>query len=250
MNKKNKNFKKVEINFFVAIITIIAIFAFVIFVWIVKNTKNYKVEAISSDIKEDSKNTNIIQVEIEEKTGEEENQTDLIDKQTYYIKVNYTANVVTIYKKDKKGEYTPYKAMICSTGNATPTSGIYEMKGKYRWLSLFGGVYGQYCSRITGHILFHSVPYLNQSPDSLEYWEYDKLGTTASAGCIRLTVNNAKWIYSNCPDGTRVEFYSSSDPGPLGKPLIQQISSNEAYRNWDPTDTADGNPWNGNGQAE
>lgn len=163
---------------------------------------------------------------------------------TYYIKINYSANVVTIYKKDSNGEYTvPVKALICSSGKATPTSGVYKMSSKYRWHILNGGVRGQYCSRITGHILFHSVPYLRQSPDSLEYWAYDKLGTKASAGCIRLTVADAQWIYNNCESGTYVEFYSSSYPGPLGKPSSQKISSNEQCRNWDPTDPDPANPW-------
>ena len=84
----------------------------------------------------------------------------------YYIKVNYGANTVTIYTKDSNGKYTvPYKAMVCSTGTATPTSGVYTIKGRWRWLGLIGGVYGQYSTQIVGNILFHS----------LEYWEYDKL---------------------------------------------------------------------------
>ncbi len=166
------------------------------------------------------------------------------NKSTYYIKVNYTANCVTIYKKDNSGNYTiPVKSMVCSTGKATPTSGVYRMSDKYRWHMLEGGVYGQYCSRITGHILFHSVPYLTNSPDTLEYWAYDKLGTKASAGCIRLTVQDAKWIHANCASGTYVEFYSSSDPGPLGKPSAQKISWNETCRDWDPTDPDSRNPW-------
>ena len=41
----------------------------------------------------------------------------------YWIKVNYTANTVTIYKKDDSGNYTiPVKAMVCSTGRSTPRS--------------------------------------------------------------------------------------------------------------------------------
>ena len=163
----------------------------------------------------------------------------------YYIRVNYSANVVTVYKKNEEGYYTiPYKAMLCSCGTATPHSGTYETSNKYRWLSLVGNVNGQYSTRIVNRILFHSVPYLEKTNDSLEYWEYDKLGTTASAGCIRLTVEDAKWIYDNCEAGTKVEFYSSENPGPLGKPKVQKISSNESCRNWDPTDPHEDNPWN------
>ncbi len=183
---------------------------------------------------EDAEDTKVENPEEEEKNS----------KETYYIKVNYGANVVTVYKKDKNGKYTvPVRAMLCSTGKATPTSGTYKMSNKYRWHQLNGGVYGQYCSRITGHILFHSVPYKTNSPDTLKYVAYDKLGTKASAGCIRLTVADAYWIYSNCESGTYVEFYSSSDPGPLGKPSAKKISSNETCRNWDPTDPLPNNPW-------
>lgn len=162
----------------------------------------------------------------------------------YYLKINYIANVVTAYTKDSDGNYTnPVKAMVCSTGTATPRSGVYRMSSKYRWHMLNGGVYGQYCSRITGHILFHSVPYATNSPDTLKYVAYDKLGTKASAGCIRLTVADAMWVYSNCASGTYVEFYGSSDPGPLGKPSARKIASNELCRNWDPTDPDSRNPW-------
>ena len=93
--------------------------------------------------------------------------------------------------------------------------------------------------------MFHSVPYLTRGDNaSLEYWAYDKLGTTASAGCIRLTTADAQWIYYNCPNGTKVEFYSSSNPGPLGKPTARKISREASpYKNWDPTDPNSNNPW-------
>lgn len=167
------------------------------------------------------------------------------DKNTYYIKINNKENVVTIYKKDSKGKYTePVKAMLCSIGDATPTSGVFRTSDMYTWRLLQGNVYGQYAVRITGHILFHSVPYKKQSKSSLEWWEYDKLGTDASLGCIRLTVEDAKWIYDNCPKGTQVEFYASSNPGPLGKPTVKKISSyNDDLKNWDPTDPDSKNPW-------
>lgn len=131
----------------------------------------------------------------------------------YYIKVNNQANVVTVYKKDSNGRYTvPIKTMICSIGIATPESGVYTISDKYTWRLLEGNVYGQYACRIVDSILFHSVPYKEKDKSTLEWWEYDKLGTSASLGCVRLTVSDAKWIYDNCIPGTKVEFYSSSTP--------------------------------------
>ena len=166
-------------------------------------------------------------------------------KTKYYIKVNYGENAVTIYKKDENGYYSiPVKAMVCSCGTATPKSGVYKTSKGYEWGTLEGGTFGRYSTRIIGGILFHSVPYTSESEDSLEYWEYDKLGTTASLGCVRLSVADTKWIFDNCEVGTQVEFYTSSDPGPLGKPTAQKISDNVECRNWDPTDTSSNSPWN------
>lgn len=173
-------------------------------------------------------------------------KTEKNTKDTYYIKVNNQSQVVTIYTKDDDGKYTvPVKAMICSTGSETPTSGVYRTPIKYKWRALFGEVYGQYATRIINSILFHSVPYFDYNDKtSLEYLEYDKLGTNASAGCVRLTVIDAKWIYDNCEIGTQVEFYSSPNPGPLGKPTAKKISDYPDYlRNWDPTDPDPKNPW-------
>lgn len=180
----------------------------------------------------------------EEEKEKEEEQVEP-SSLPYYIKVNYRAQTVTVYGQDEKGEYTkPVIAFVCSTGTDTPTSGVYPLKAKYRWVNLKGNVYGQYSSRIVGSILFHSVYYYEKfNPGTLCYTGYDKLGTKASAGCVRLNVASAKWIYDNCPIGTKVEFYASSDPGPLGKPGSQKISSNETCRGWDPTDPDPANPW-------
>ena len=117
--------------------------------------------------------------------------------------------------------------------------------GKGNWWPLMGDVYGQYSTWICDDILFHSVPYLVKGDkSSLEYWAYDQLGQRVSMGCVRLTVADAKWIYNNCPVGTQVEFYYSSNPGPLGKPSTMQISdAPESVRGWDPTDSDPDNPW-------
>ncbi|MGN0142825.1 MAG: L,D-transpeptidase [Roseburia sp.] len=163
----------------------------------------------------------------------------------YYIKVNRQQNCITVYTLDEDGAYTvPYKAMVCSTGlyNATPT-GTFQISTKYRWRELFGGVYGQYATRIHGGILFHSVPYYTKSNANLCTDKYNKLGEQASMGCVRLTTADAKWIAENCPSGTTVEIYDSEDPGPLGKPEAIRLDPEDPNRGWDPTDPDENNPW-------
>ena len=163
----------------------------------------------------------------------------------YYIKVNRRQNCITVYTSDENGEYTvPYKAMICSTGlyNATPR-GTFHLSTKYLWRELYGKVYGQYATRITGGVLFHSVPYYKKSKSALCTEKYNKLGQQASMGCVRLTVEDAKWIADNCPSGTTVEIYEDDDPGPLGKPEAAHIDTDSPNKGWDPTDPDVENPW-------
>lgn len=163
----------------------------------------------------------------------------------YFVRVNRKTNCITIYGKDASGNYTvPVKAMICSTGldNGTPL-GVFKTSNKYVWRQLFHDVFGQYATRVTGHILFHSVPYSEAKKDALLSEEYNKLGEQASAGCIRLSVEDAKWIYDNCPSGTTVEIYEGDDLGPLGKPESIFLDLESEYAVWDPTDPDENNPW-------
>lgn len=166
------------------------------------------------------------------------------EKYPYYVTVNLTDNIVTVYEKDDAGEYTePVKAFYCSVGKSTP-EGTFQTKVKYDWRYLFGDVWGQYATRITGHYLFHSVPYFEKDKSTLEYEEYNKLGTTASMGCIRLTVKDAKWIYDNCPVGTTVRMYRGNVNEPLPPAPVQKINKMDlARRGWDPTDPDPQNPW-------
>ena len=163
----------------------------------------------------------------------------------YRIRINRELNTVTVYSADADGNYTiPLKAMVCSTGGATP-AGVFHTFNRSTWRALFGGVYGQYATDIVGDILFHSVPYFSMNKGDLEYLEYNKLGTKASMGCIRLAVKDAQWIFNNCPIGTEVEIYDDpDDPGPLGKPEPIHIDPESEIRGWDPTDPDPENPWN------
>ena len=161
----------------------------------------------------------------------------ILPKQSsYYIEVNRTTCTVTVYAKDGNNGYIiPVKRFACSVGlSSTPTpTGTYYTQNKYRWHTLIGPSYGQYCTRIVGGVLFHSVAGYNMTSYNLKASDYNKLGSPASHGCVRLCVRDAKWIYDNCSLGTRVRIFDSSNPGPLGKPDTIKIPS---WQNWDPTD--------------
>jgi lipoprotein-anchoring transpeptidase ErfK/SrfK len=161
---------------------------------------------------------------------------------SYEIQVNRTQNVVVINKYDPMSGYEPYKAMICSTGlnNSTPL-GTWSIKSKRVWGYLLGGVSGQYVSEYNGDFLFHSVPYYRYGDKaSLELEEFVHLGEQRSMGCVRLQVIDAKWVFDNCPAGTRVQVYASPDIGPLGKPAPAVLNWSLG---WDPTDPDPANPY-------
>lgn len=186
--------------------------------------------------------------EEDESSSEDETESDIDPTSLpYMIKVNRAANCLTVYKQDNDGEFTiPVKAITVSCGKNvgdTPL-GTYQTINEYNWRKMVDGTYAQYAYRIVGPILFHSVPYYSQSKDDLEWSEYNKLGTAASLGCVRMTVADAKWLMSNCPIGTQVEIYDDAyNPGPLGKPETIKIPADSPYRGWDPTDPDPSNPW-------
>lgn len=158
----------------------------------------------------------------------------IIGKQSsYYLKLNKQCNTLTVYAKDgDKGYIIPVKAFVTSCGGATPL-GTFHTPNRYRWHTLNHGVEGQWCTRITADILFHSVWYHTRSNTNLSVTQYNRLGTLASAGCCRVTCEAAKWIYDNCPLGTKVTVYNSKTSGPLGKPKADILPS---WHTWDPTD--------------
>lgn len=158
-----------------------------------------------------------------------------------------------------EGEWTVERIMICScadTVHQTPpgTHFIYS-KYAYKAMTVMDGimVYAQYACRFKGHYLFHTVPIGGDYRKFHKYGkkqmlidEYEKLGSPASHGCVRLLVGDAYWIYKNCPRGTRVMVVDQAGPAaPAAPPLIYE----EPYMNadhtlgWDPTDPDKENPY-------
>ena len=184
--------------------------------------------------------------------------------QPYLVAVNRAHCTVTVYGQDGNGNYTvPVKAMACSVGregHETPISmnvvgQRFHSAWRAEWCYMVDGSYGRYAISIDTSlapneydrwgIMFHSVCYYSQDIWKLEYDEYNKLGSPASLGCIRLCVGDEMWLYDNCPEGFPIIIYDDwSSPGPLGKPDPIRIDVNDERRGWDPTDPHPNNPWN------
>lgn len=160
---------------------------------------------------------------------------------SYMLETNLTTNSVMVYAKWKTKTYSiPVKRMRCSAGMAghRTIQGTYRLsKAGSRWHVLRYGCYGQYCSRIRGPFLFHSVVY-NQMGNrySLDVKEYKKLGKAASHGCIRLQVEDAKWIYEHANSCTAHLYDGTREKLPIPYPAKKKAGKTPDGRYYDPTD--------------
>lgn len=121
----------------------------------------------------------------------------------YLILVDTTANRVGIYS-GSVGKWNEVKKWVCTTGaKSTPTvKGTFTVQGKGK--SFGSGYTCWYYTQFYGNYLFHSVLY---KQGSMSVITDGRLGINASHGCVRLNINNAKWIYDNIPRGTKVVVY-------------------------------------------
>jgi lipoprotein-anchoring transpeptidase ErfK/SrfK/gas vesicle protein len=120
----------------------------------------------------------------------------------YFIVVD-TDNTQTMIFKGSKGNWEPIYDWNCSVGKAsTPT-----VKGTFtvgiKGYSFGSGYTCYYYTQFYGDYLFHSVLY----HEGTFKIRNGNLGKKISHGCIRLDIDNAKWIYDNIPRSTKVYVY-------------------------------------------
>lgn len=125
----------------------------------------------------------------------------------YKISVNTSAQKVEVYENEKL-----IKTMVCSTGtdaSSTPKGNFkIGLKENDRGYSFYSPKYGQgayYWVRFWGDYLFHSIPF--DANRKIIPQEAQKLGQKASHGCVRLSMENAKWLYNTIPPGTALVVY-------------------------------------------
>lgn len=114
-----------------------------------------------------------------------------------------TSRCVTSIYTGSWNNWSLNRRYVCSTGKAsTPTViGEYQVYGK--GYSFGHGYTCYYYTQFYGDYLFHSSPYYVNSNRVMD----PTMGVPSSAGCVRLEIQNAKWIYDNIPYGTKVVTY-------------------------------------------
>lgn len=178
-----------------------------------------------------------------DKNGYRRNDVSNIYGGPYYLEVDKTNGVMTVYTNSSKT--IPVKTIRVSVGlSGTPTwDGTYRLSRSLRWQPLMGPSWGQYGTHVDGcgqgGIFIHSVAGSTRSVYNLPAGEYLKLGQPASHGCIRTCVADAKWVYENC-NGSTIHIYSSGNyvnneafKGPLGR---RPLATFRGAGNFDPTD--------------
>lgn len=167
------------------------------------------------------------------------NPRPYVDAKYYCIVVDKQTEVVSVLRRDANGKYTIIdRQFVCSTGKTpgrTPV-GSFKISTKRRWLnSPSYHVREQFACRINGYIWIHSTCFTKYDPNALERESYTDLGRPVSAGCIRLTVRDAKWIYANCPAGTVIKIVKSGGPAAVCLTDMPALPDGATY---DPTDSS------------
>jgi lipoprotein-anchoring transpeptidase ErfK/SrfK len=118
----------------------------------------------------------------------------------YYIRVDLRNQRVNIFISSK-GKWVLDKSFLCSTGrSSTPTvKGNFTIKDKGPMFRAGSNTICNYYTRFYGNYLFHTVLLDNNGKI-----QDGRLGTPLSHGCIRLAINDAKYIYTSIPYGTSV----------------------------------------------
>lgn len=155
---------------------------------IFKSKTDNKKNSRADDVKQNSSSSNYV------------NKNNISSITDYLILVNLRSFKVNIYK-GSTNKWNLIHSYICTIGKpSTPTpKGTFTVGIKGLYFGVNKGYKCWYFTQFKGNYLFHSIIY------NLDGSIRDgRLGMKLSDGCIRLSKENAKWIYDNVPRGTKV----------------------------------------------
>lgn len=134
----------------------------------------------------------------------------------YYIGVDITNQIVTIYNT---ADDTIARQMLTSSGmnDCTPNGTFYltekgrlSERGEWTWFDQYN-CYVKYATRIYRGYMFHSLPFDEKDESTMQEQPAREFGLPTSHGCMRLRVDDARFIAKNCLQGTLVKIYKSEE---------------------------------------
>ena len=164
------------------------------------------------------------------------------DPDKYYILLDCKNQIVTVYERDDEGEYTRIvRRMACTSGRtevdetnpedvATPTpAGIWKIGARERFgkFASFQGEYARYWTQIVDGVYFHSIMFSKRNLNALKKGAFSKLGKNGSHGCVRLYVEDAKWLYYYACPGTTVKVSYDEPAQSMSHTLKSEMSFKE-----------------------
>ncbi|MBO4385218.1 MAG: L,D-transpeptidase family protein [Clostridia bacterium] len=166
----------------------------------------------------------------------------------YFLYLEKGSFTLTIYGIGEDGQYSVIVGQyrVSHGGNRTPVGEFVLGNLRQQWHPFANGDHGyaQYAvlyntaSNPNGYsgLFIHGPMYGSENPRNMwpKYYDGEKyIGGENTQGCIRMVVEAAKFIYDNCPKGTRFLIVNGS---PLGT-TSPDVPSRNGLRQ-DPTDPA------------
>ncbi len=132
----------------------------------------------------------------------------------YMVLANLSTHKLCIYKGNK-GEWKRFKGewdLTCGAPGTRTPCGQFELCYKHptdygwKWFTLSRAAYVYWT---TAGFMLHTILYSKWGGDDPEYVDVvdDRLGMNLSLSCIRLSLEDARFIYDNIPVGTRLVVY-------------------------------------------
>lgn len=129
------------------------------------------------------------------------------NRRPYRVEVDISRQRVLVFELQDDGTYEQTQEFICSTGlgNATPRGVFLDGFPVNYWHHFREfDCWAKYSFEIEGNIMFHSVLFDEDDESTLRMNSVYALGSKASHGCIRLRVQDAKWLFEHCKRGSLI----------------------------------------------
>ncbi len=154
------------------------------------------------------------------------------DPELYQVELDLTNQVGAVYMRDEFGGYSNIvRQFLITSGdaeNSTPTGTfkLTEMRERFGYFLNFN-IYAQYWTQVVRGIYLHSVLFSRRNDTSMTRNSYNELGKAASHGCVRMLVEDARFIFYNCPPGTTIKITKKPLDPELTKSLKPSVSASK-----------------------